>query len=81
MLIFSGTEHLVVLEDKLSTTTVVFFSSSWKLVFQYNQMFCSREYQHTSILLQQNEKSTPDFERLNYQYFKTIYPGVDFSYC
>ena len=27
MLIFSGTEHLVVLEDKLSTTTVVFFRS------------------------------------------------------
>ena len=24
-------------------------------------MFCSREYQHTSILLQQNEKSTPNY--------------------
>ena len=31
MLIFSGTEHLVVLEDKLSTTTVVFFRSDGKL--------------------------------------------------
>ena len=31
MLIFSGIEHLVVLEDKLSTTTVVFFRSEGKL--------------------------------------------------
>ena len=31
MLIFSGTEHLAVLEDKLSTTTVVFFRSEGKL--------------------------------------------------
>ena len=27
-------------------------------------MFCSREYQHTSILLQQNEKSTPNNENV-----------------
>ena len=31
MLIFSGTEHLVVLEDKLSTTTVVLPRSEGKL--------------------------------------------------
>ena len=31
MLEFSGTEHLVVLEDKLSTTTVVFFRSEMEL--------------------------------------------------
>ena len=50
MLIFSGTEHWFALEDKLSTTTV----------FQCKPMFCSREYQHTLIFLQQNEKSTPN---------------------
>ena len=31
MLIFSGTEHWFALEDKLSTTTVVFFRSEGKL--------------------------------------------------
>ena len=31
MLEFSGTEHMVVLEDKLSTTTVVFFRSEMEL--------------------------------------------------
>ena len=31
MLVFSGTEYLVVLEDKLSTTTVVFFRSEREL--------------------------------------------------
>ena len=33
MLIFSGTEHLVILEDKLSTTTVVFFRSEGNMSF------------------------------------------------
>ena len=34
------------------------YSSRWKVVLNFNQMFCSRECQITSRLSQQNEKST-----------------------
>ena len=37
------------------------YSSSWKLVYLYNQMYCSREYQLTSRFNQQYEKSTSNF--------------------
>ena len=40
------------------------YSSSWKLVYQYNQMYCSREYQLTSRFNQQYEKSTSNVTKL-----------------
>ena len=34
------------------------YSSSWKLVYNFNQMFCYRDHQLTTRFNQQNEKST-----------------------
>ena len=45
-------------------------------------MFCSREYQHTSILLQQNEKSTPttdNFEEIKHRLIKPPHLYSDMS--
>ena len=37
------------------------YRSSWKLVYNFNQMFCYRDYQLTTIFNQQNEKSTSNY--------------------
>ena len=37
------------------------YSSSWKLVYYFNQMLCYREYQLTTRFNQQNEKSTSNY--------------------